>query len=271
MKKLLVIFLLFPLLSTAQVGEAGIFLGGSYYLGDLNPSKQFYRTKFAPGILYRQNTANDRWVFRFHLNYGRVEAYDSESNLSSHQQRNLDFKSSIIEFGPVVELNFLPYQPGTKTNMGNRNRKNGTPYIFAGINYFRMNPQGTYNGDWLELQAIGTEGQTPGGDKKLYSLNQISIPVGLGLKFNLSERFAMSFEYGIRKTFTDYLDDVSTTYADPSEMTEIAVAMANKSTGDVPVVTGAQRGNPSIKDWYSFSGVMLTYRVRRATSCPRRH
>ena len=92
--------------------------------------------------------------------------------------------------------------------------------------------------------------------------------MGIGFKFNLSPRFAVSAEYGVRKTFTDYIDDVSGTYADPTGLSEIAFQMADKSPGD-GYIEGGQRGNPGTKDWYSFAGVILSYRVRRATSCSR--
>ncbi len=241
-------------------------------MGDLNPGKQFYRTKFTPGLLYRHNFKDKRWVLRFHVIYGRVEAFDSESKLESHVQRNLDFQSSIIEMGPVFELNFLEYDIGTRNNWGNRNKNNGTAYIFGGINFFRMKPEGQRaNGDWFELQPLGTEGQ--GSDltsKKPYKLNQISIPFGIGIKCNLSRRFAFSAEYGLRKTFTDYLDDVSGTYVDPVELAQqngvLSAEFANKS-GDTDISAGQQRGNPGVKDWYVFSGVMLTYRLTEPGTC----
>ncbi|MFT7611895.1 MAG: hypothetical protein ACI9J3_000844 [Parvicellaceae bacterium] len=268
----LFILMMVSLNSSAQSEEAGIFIGGAYYLGDLNQGKQFYKTKFTPGLLYRHNFKDNRWVMRLHFTYGRVEAFDEDSKIQANVDRNLDFRTSIIEFGPIFELNFLEYEMGSKTNFGSRNKKNGTAYIFAGLNFFRMNPEGRRNGDWFELQPLGTEGQEiPSvNSKNKYALNQISIPLGIGFKFNLGPRFAFSLEYGLRKTFTDYLDDVSGTYVENDLLSDgngpLAAEMANK-TGDINIATGQQRGNSSIKDWYAFSGLILTYRVQRPGTC----
>lgn len=274
MKKLawLLLVLVIPVCSSAQSEEAGIFLGGSYYLGDLNPGKQFYKTKFTPGLLYRHNFKDKRWVLRIHAIYGRVEAYDADSKIQANVERNLNFQSSIIELGPVFELNFIEYEMGSRTNFGGRNKNSGTAYIFGGLNYFRMKPEGLRaNGNWMELQPLGTEGQgSSQNPKERYKLNQISIPFGVGIKFNLGPRFAFSAEYGLRKTFTDYLDDVSGTYVDADllalENGPLAAEMANKS-GDSNIANGQQRGNPGVKDWYIFSGVMLTYRLQRPGTC----
>ncbi|MBL4704393.1 MAG: hypothetical protein JKY54_07720 [Flavobacteriales bacterium] len=267
-----ILMVLAPIFSSAQSEEAGIFVGGSYYLGDLNPGKQFYKTKFTPGLLYRHNFKDHRWVMRLQFIYGRVEAYDEDSKIQSDIDRNLDFQSSIIEFGPVFELNFLEYEMGSKTNFGNRNKKNGTACIFAGLTYFRMKPLGRRGDDLMELQPLGTEGQgiESVNSKSRYKLNQISIPIGVGVKFNLSPRFAFSLEYGLRKTFTDYLDDVSGTYVAENILLDgngpLTVEMANKS-GDADISTGQQRGNSAVKDWYVFSGLILTYRLQRPGTC----
>jgi hypothetical protein len=91
-----------------------------------------------------------------------------------------------------------------------------TPYFFYEIAYFKMNPTGEMNGEDYSLQALGTEGQGQASMIKTL-INSISFlfRLELGLKFNLRARLAVSYEYGIRKTFTDYLDDVSGSYVDP--------------------------------------------------------
>ncbi len=268
---ILVFMCLTSIFGFCQSEEIGIFAGGSYYLGDLNPAKQFYNTNFAPGLLYRYNMKDNRWVLRIHFTYGTVEARDADSKIQSNIDRNLDFRSYIIEAGPIMELNFIEYEMGTRTNFGNKNRKSGTAYIFAGVNYFRMRPEGTLDNIMVELQPLGTEGQesSQNSDKR-YNLNQISIPVGLGIKFNLGPRIACSFEYGLRKTFTDYLDDVSGTYVDPVTLAlengPIAAQMANKNA-DAIVLDGQQRGNPGTKDWYVFAGAILSYRLNKPGTC----
>jgi hypothetical protein len=93
---------------------------------------------------------------------------------------------------------------------------NFTPFIYGGVAGFYFNPQGDYQGAWRNLQPIGTEGQGMAAypDKKPYSLFQVSIPFGIDLRYNFGRKFFTGIEFGMRKTFTDYLDDVSGTYID---------------------------------------------------------
>ena len=86
-------------------------------------------------------------------------------------KRNLSFKSSIIEIGPIIEVNFFPYKLGqADTELA----KFGTPYFFAGITYMRMNPKAEYEGEWIELQPLGTEGQgTSQNNRNLYFIFKI--------------------------------------------------------------------------------------------------
>jgi hypothetical protein len=125
----------------------------------------------------------------------------------------------------------------------------------------------------VALQPLSTEGQgtsaKPGTRK--YRLVQVSIPFGAGFKLNLSERIDLSMEWGMRKTFTDYLDDVSTVYPDPTildtEKGSISAAMSDR-TGSTNNV-GRQRGNSKNKDWYCFTGVVLGFKFREpAQKCP---
>lgn len=256
-----------PITYSQNVAELGLIGGGSYYIGDLNPIKHFANTKPAGGLIFRNTNKNERVAFRMHLFYGTVTASDSKNSNPMIQQRNLSFKSSVIEFGPAIEINFVEYQIGSK-------RKPATPYLFGGVTYFRMNPKGQYNGEWIELQPLATEGQeTSQNSSKRYHLNQISLPVGAGLKVNLSQRLALNIEYGIRKTFTDYLDDVSGTYVDQNllatEAGQLSADMSDPSLSQDGYQTyvGEDRGNQSTKDWYSFFGIGLSFRLKAYTTC----
>lgn len=267
----IVLFLAFSNIGNSQSEEIGVFGGGAYYLGEMNHGQQFYKAHFAPGLLYRYNLQDKRWVLRVHFSYTKLEGSDADSEIQSNIDRNLNFQSTIIEAGPIMELNFIEYEIGGRTKFGNKNKNNGTAYIFGGINFFHMNPTGTLDGVEIELQPLGTEGQgSSQNSKKRYNLNQVSIPFGLGIKFNIGNRFALSMEYGLRKTFTDYIDDVSGTYVDPdilaTENGILSAQMANKSIDGV-ISTGQQRGNSSNKDWYVIAGAILSYRLKKATTC----
>jgi len=243
--------------------ELGVLLGGSYYIGDLNQFGHFNKTQPAVGLLYRYNY-HSRLSLRANCTYGKVKADDADSKRDLFQNRNLSFESNIFELAGGVEFTYLPFFLGSE-------RYKGTAYILAEIGIFRMNPKTEFNGDMVELQPIGTEGQ--GSDlssRKNYSLTQICIPLGVGVKFALGKKAALSFEYGIRKTFTDYLDDVgSNSYVDAVELAAangpLAAQLSNRSLDGSRF---GKRGNTSTSDWYSFFGTMITFRLGRPNKCP---
>lgn len=250
--------------------EVGVFLGGSYYIGDLNPLVHFGpMTKPAGGLLFRYNF-NQRLAVRANALFGSVQADDALSPSPAQQQRNLNFKSKIAEFSVQAEFNFLDYQIGNE-------RKKFSPYIFLGIAGFNFNPIAQYGNYKYTLQPLGTEGQglEGGASKKKYKLTQVSIPFGVGFRTNLSKNIGLSVEWGMRKTFTDYLDDVSKTYYSPAilaaEHGAVAAVASDPSKGTDPAFSnvGRQRGNPTTKDWYSFAGIGLTLKLKeKREPCP---
>lgn len=271
----LLFFAIFMLLiARAQAPELGVLLGGSYYTGDLNPTKHFNQTKFAAGLFFRnQIRSSDRLTWRMHFMYGEVTADDANSTNLGDVNRNLNFKSRILEFGPLLEIHFLPYEIGS-------NKRPGTPYLFFGLTYFKMNPMGKYNDDYIELQPLTTEGQgTSQNSNNPYKLNQLSIPLGIGMKVNISNRFALGVEYGVRKTFTDYLDDVSGNYVNAGLLSEeagsLSASMSDRSLNTEGAFNSNEnlsRGNPNNKDWYYFFGMTINFRLVEYTTCkPRRH
>ena len=269
--KALIFLSLIYLSAYSQRNELGFFCGGSYYLGDINPAKQFKMIHPSGGFFYRYNF-NPRFSFKLMGLYGSIESDDSQ--IKYKPERNLSFKSTITEVSSQIELNFMPYVPGNMTYYF-------SPYIFTGFSTFFFNPKTEFNGKWYELRPLGTEGQGtslyPGKDK--YSLNSFAIPFGLGLKLNANKYFSIGAEWGLRKTFTDYLDDVSTTYADPailsSENTPLAAELADRSVNssgkdiESSLNVGLQRGNSQNKDWYSFFGVILVFKIQnKKDDCP---
>jgi Domain of unknown function (DUF6089) len=247
--------------------EIDIIGGTSYYMGDLNPTKHFgTRLKPGGGIAFRNNF-DRRWSMKCSLLYGRVEAYDADSDDPWQRNRNLHFRNQMIEGSITAELNFFNYQLGDRDYPF-------SPYLFAGLAYLNMKPMANFKGTWYELQPLGTEGQgsSLGGDK--YKTNLISIPFGFGVKGNLFAVFGFSLEWGVRKTWTDYFDDVSGSYADPlvlqKENGTLSSALSDRSlireraTND----TDLQRGDPGRKDFYFFCLGSINIRIdKRATTC----
>jgi len=270
--KLLFISILLSSLSFSQsqsfkaAFEFGFMGGGSYYIGDLNQKKHFVYSKPAGGLIVRYNLST-RHSMRFTATYGQVQGFDASSDDAYQINRNLGFSSSIIEVAVGFELDLIKYRI-------NDMKYPISPYFFYEIAYFRMNPivKSTF-GDEISLQELGTEGQgTYLNPKKQYSLNQISIPLGIGVKFNLKERVAVSFEYGIRKTFTDYLDDVSGNYVNPTQLAELkgplTAELADPSLNNQSSsALGLNRGNSNTKDWYVMYGAMITFKPWRRDIC----
>lgn len=244
-------------------------LNTSYYMGDINSTFQF-PGKFYPGagLIYRYNF-NDRVAFKANVLYGRIYAHDRDSDSDWQQNRNLSFRSDVFEISAQVEVNFLTYEIGDS-------RRPSSPYLFAGIGVFRFNPQAELNDKWVDLQPLGTEGQGIEGYEDRYVLTQFCIPFGVGYKFNIYKGLAGAIEWGIRKTFTDYLDDVSTAYVE-SDLLEfengpLAQVMADRSLEPLApdgTNTGYQRGYADNNDWYIFTGIMLTYKIGKPqVKCP---
>ncbi|MFZ4398392.1 MAG: DUF6089 family protein [Bacteroidales bacterium] len=273
MKKIIIIICgIFLTISTyAQRSELGLMLGTSYYLGDINPSSQFYKPNIAGGLIYRYNLS-PHWAVKFDALYGTVEGSDADFG----EIRNLSFKSHILEFSTQIELNFWEYFTGSKSHRF-------SPYIFAGLAIFNYNPQAVDSvGVWHDLQPLGTEGQgtITYPSRKQYSLTQLAVPFGIGFKYSVSKAICIGLEWGLRKTFADYIDDVSTTYVDrnllSSEKGLIAGYLSDRTPELLYLVDpndplsiahrpahlpDEQRGNSSTTDWYSFAGVTITFKL----------
>jgi len=239
--------------------EFGFLGGAGYYTGDLNPT-HFNNLRVAGGITYRKNF-DRRFSFKSSALYTNVYADDANSSDPIKVNRNLHFKSDIIELSGQIEFNFLPYETGNSLY-------SWSPFIFTGVSIFNYNPKAeASDGQWYALQELGTEGQgtTSFQNRSKYSLTQLSVPFGGGVKIGVSDNFNIILEYGLRKTFTDYIDDVSTTYAGiPSEFTNIAIELADRSI-DGPQSSGIARGDETTKDWYSFSGITLSFKLQGKT------
>jgi hypothetical protein len=248
--------------------ELGVMLGGMYYIGDLNRFGHFNGTQPAAGLIYRYNV-NSRLAVRANFSYGNVIAKDAWSKNNLIVNRNLDFKSDIFEVAAGVEFHYMPFQLGGKQSRGGKQYR-GTAYLLAQIAMFRMNPKTMYNGEWIFLQPLGTEGQGTALNKKgHYGLYQMSIPLGVGVKLSLGRRATLGIEYGIRKTFTDYLDDVGAdSYVDPAKLAltngPLSAALSNRSLDGSRY---GKRGTSVTKDWYSFFGLTFTFRLGDPEKC----
>ena len=289
--------------------EVGFNFGPSFFLGDLggNSGKgtndlkdiNFEFTKFMKGVFITMYPKS--WVgLRVAADYTYLEGSDAIINTSGinelwRKQRNLDFKTDIFEGYIALEV-----FPTMLLKMGSEYEPRLRPYALAGVGVFHFNPQGSLtdasgNKSWYYLQPLKLEGQgmPEYPYSKPYKLTQLNIPLGAGLKYFLSDRINISMELLYRKTFTDYIDDVSKKYIDPINYTKylssqeatLAYKLSDKTIGIIyPGMTrfpaGTQRGDTKNGDTY-FSvvakvGIRLgeiyessfARRAARQTRCP---
>ena len=242
--------------------EVGFIGGASYYLGDLNTT-HFNNSLPFGGIVIRKNI-DRRFSYKAELLYLNIAADDRDDATDTIAiNRGLHFRSSVFELSGQIEFNFLPFEAGNALYTW-------TPFVYTGLSFFHFNPQAeNKDGLWVNLQELGTEGQGTSSfpERTKYPLAQLAIPLGGGLKIAINPSFNIILEYGVRKTFTDYLDDVSTTYPEGvnSNVADISNATYEMSDPTGTQIAGKQRGNPDKKDWYSFAGITLSFKLNNNT------
>lgn len=239
---------------------------GSNFVRDL----EFASTRPSTSILMRYRLTQ-KIALRGSFALGYVSGADSLTQEYFRNFRNLSFRSPILELSGQFEYNIVKEKDARRYSLrGSRGASAFSPnvYLFGGIGGFYFNPQAKYQGSWYNLQPLGTEGQQLGPDiaptRKPYSRLAICIPMGIGMRVPINRSFSIGLEYGVRKTFTDYIDDVSTTYVDNqtinNEVGPVAAALADRSDEINPGYT--QRGDPTDDDLYMFMFVSLYYKVR---------
>jgi Domain of unknown function (DUF6089) len=257
---LIVFILMFSKLSHAQEWEVGSNIGMMGYIGDLNRNNPAQFTNLAASIHVRY-ALTPYHGFKLAFTQGGVKGSDQDAKSDFEKARNLSFKSNITEIALNYEYYFYPFVPGSGKNRY-------TLYAFAGIAGFRFEPLAEFNGSTYKLRELGTEGQgTSFNSSAKYDNLALAIPFGVGFKYNFIDNFNLGFELGYRNTFTDYLDDVSKTYADKDILTnangQISALLSDRS-GEINngVYTGetyTERGDASRRDFYMFAGITISY------------
>ncbi|MCR9288006.1 MAG: DUF6089 family protein [Bacteroidetes bacterium] len=255
----LLVFFIGNVLFAQKTIEIGGFLGISNYLGELQQTTfEKNENNIALGIFSRYNVSKN-YAIKLHFYKGEISGRDSNyEELQAIRERNLSFRSHIFELGLTHEISFVSF--------GKTNHRVAAPYLFFGISGFYYNPQTVYQGKWVDLQPLGTEGQNmPDSGKSRYNLWQIAIPLGIGFNINIGKKANVGFELGLRKTFTDYLDDISTEYPD-IHVLESQNPMAAQLSFRTPEIKGNDvinpkgeiRGSPNQKDIYFFGGITFS-------------
>jgi hypothetical protein len=239
---------------------------GGPFLKDLNIGN----TKFQFGA-YLSATYNYAYALRLEYTRGEVGAYDSilkpvADNSDGRYQRNLSFRSSISEIALIAE--FHPLFMFKDWAASDDAPPRFSPYLAIGVGHYHFNPQALYNGNWVDLKPLHTEGEGFANhpDRKEYKLDQYNLPVGIGVRYEATEALNIRFEIMDRFLFTDYLDDASTRYIDPNDFVTSGLldaqdviiaqnlAIRDKNTysaiSGYNATTGSIRGNPHNNDNY---------------------
>ena len=240
-----------------HIGVAG---GLSNYNGDLMDKP--YHSKMTNGFigLTIHYEVQDKILVRGAYNFARVNGSDIYSEKENLRMRNLSFESPISEISLVGEYYLF-----------NLYERRFSPYVFLGLAAYHFNPYSyDTNGTKVFLKPLKTEGQGIIPGKKEYALWQMAIPIGGGVKFSITENIRVGIELGMRKLFTDYLDDVSTNYPDYNELLaaqgQTAVDFSYRGDevpGGDPVfpAKGTQRGGFQQRDIYYFTGLNISFRL----------
>ncbi len=273
MKYLLSLSLLL-ILSTAsgQKKFLGIERGGSvgmvHYLGDLNPSIKLNRPNYYLGLIAKYNF-NDYISLGGQFNYGKLGYADSFNTSAYEFKRNLNFSSTIADLYLSAEFNFFRFQTG---NFKHR----WSPYISSGFGVMYYRPHTYYAGNKYYLSDIGTEGQYANYQDRKYQRFAAIIPVGFGIKYWIRPGFNIAFEATQKFSFTDYLDDVSSTYVGADKFIfnnrkDVGYYIQDRSIEilDQPIgAEGRQRGTPTDNDAYVGFQIRLTY-IPQKYVCPK--
>jgi hypothetical protein len=247
-KSLLIVLLLFISFNLqAQTWEIGGSIGGSGYMGDLNPNNPLKISGIAAGGFVKRNF--DRYLaLKLNYTYGDIQGNDANSSNQQFRDRNLNFYTGLSEVALIGEFNFMEYLPNVSNNRY-------TPFIYLGIGTVRYNPQADYQGQRYDLRPLTTEGEA-----KPYSNSAISIPYGVGIKYNVSGKWNLIADLGYRQPNTDYLDDVSGTYPNPAKLpSDLARALSDRSAANANTLIGTQRGDGRGRDTYLFLQFTVSY------------
>lgn len=264
-KKLILSILAVTIITSvfAQDLRLNLFGGLANYSGDLqSKALTFQQARYAVG-LWASYDINPYVMLRGGLHVAKLGAEDRFQSNPANQLRNLSFQTNIIELHAAAEYHFL----GMDSRVF-------SPYVFGGLAGFYYNPYAfDQGGNKVFLKPLSTEGQGVAGypDRQPYSLTQFAVPFGVGVRMVLTDRVDVGLEFGYRKTFTDYIDDVSRSYIDENalllargpkavEMSFRRPELPTHSNDPYPVDL-EKRGSPEYKDNYYFLGVTLSYNL----------
>ena len=242
----------------AQVIDIGLNFGAMFYSGDLSTSdarQMIQETRPALGLFCR--LVNSRqFSTRFNLNFGSIQGDDART---ANEARGLSFESGIWEFNVIGEWHSL--------RVRHTEHSSTFPYLFGGVGFFHFNPKADVDGELVELQPLGTEGQGLPSYPDAYNRLQLNVPFGAGIKV-VNRKVTVGFEMGARFLLTDYLDDVSSTLVNHRDVFEgngsLAAQLSNPNLGGQEGIDQVYRRGSERRDWYYMMNITLSYNFGQA-------
>ena len=198
----------------SQINELGVFGGGINYIGDVGPTDYISPNEPAFGIIYKWNRS-PRHAYRFSYMQGKLTSNDVDSDIPSRNLRGNSFENKVKEFSAGLEFNFMDF------NLHDGKPKI-SPYVYSGISYFIYD----------EIFILDNNSRLD------YQSSTFAIPMVLGVKARVLDKFILAAEVGFRYTFTDNLDG------------------SNPKNDNFETL---RFGNKNSNDWYVFTGLTLTY------------
>lgn len=233
----------------AQTWDIGVHTGGLCYLGDLNPNNPLYFNSGGVGIQLRKNL-NSYWSLSGNFLFGVLQFYDSSSSNAVIKERNLGFYTPFYEYSGQLELNFFNFVSGFE------GKKHFSPFLSLGLGIMFFDPMRDMNGQSYKLRWYATEGQNISNP---YSPITMVVPVGIGVKYNMSYKFGFIASVIYRYSFSKYLDDVNASYPNQSKLFNDISRKLSDTSLHTTAVEGLQRGVTNISDRYIYASFGITY------------
>jgi opacity protein-like surface antigen len=254
-------------LSAALTDLGGSPSNGTHFLRDFNPGA----IRFGGFAGYRKRV-NHAFSVKGVLTIAELYGNDDLSSDPVRFNRNQNFKTLVIEASAQFEYHFYQYnQSGHRYKIRHAHGFHAGSfdcYIFAGVGGFYFNPEGKYNGSWVSLRPLSTEGEGLPGGPSTYSPFAFCIPAGLGIKYRIDENWSVGIEFSTRIwTSTDYIDDTHGTYFSPSEIQQYkgstAAYLSHPVLGFIPTADGIgqERGDATHNDTYMFMFLCANYHL----------
>jgi hypothetical protein len=206
---------------------------------------------------------NPYWATTTSFNLGRLRGNDANTNEIIRESRNLMFRSIIVELHQRLEFVFYSNEKfGARYNLPGHNgfkNHNEQIYLMGGLGVSYFNPKALYNGKWIALDPLNTEGQGMVGGARETPPITATIPIGIGIRYGIGRQWRFALEATYVKTFSDYIDDVHSVYYDPSKFASPAAAYLSNPAKDNAewFAPGQMRGQPQNDAYYYLNFVIM--------------